>query len=490
MCTLAAMSAPYLLEKLPHIPQLQLYVNAPAARTALSVREQSITLRISPDTATIHIPLDCRVRMAPPPASSATGVADAPPAPASLSISKAADACLIRIGLHRAYTDATSTLSPSLPSAAEMQPASYRALYCRRCLSPLLAQPPQRVLPLPSSHWSELTDLWYCHNTNDNSHLDALIQHAVRAKQHTLLLGREEVRLNSGAVAGVRVGEAVVREEKRERTKQQHCGHAHHAQHVHDETKEERKEHEQSTAELHSSEQRAVPLASLLYRQACCGQCDAALGWSVTRASEETGESEVWLHKHRITNTLQDDADTTSSTHSEHPLLSALSTLSVAPAADAPSGVSIGTPPTTAAAATSIPSLFTQHYTVETFLSSQLLSLCEARCSFRFIVRPLSAALSGSARHLHLVVLNVDSAIACPSTAQASERGEMQPVLKVAYSACEAEGAQCKGEVVELSAADMAEVEVVLQRQSERLPAEYRRMDKQTLSYLRRLTCD
>ena len=496
------MCALYVLEKQPHIPQLQLYVSAAAANTALSIQETSITLRISPPTRlktgcddapqpeqaqSIIIPLDCRVKMAQPPTAVSAGTTS--PAPASLSITKAANACLIRISLHRAYTDATSSLSPSLPSAFELQPTSYPTLFCRRCLSPLLTDPPVRVKPLPSSHWSELTDLWYCHNTNDNSHLDHLIQHAVRAKQHTLLVGREEVRLDSGGVRGVRVGEAVVREVRRERTKRQQCGgHAHHA-HSHEEVKEERKEQEQQATGGHSVE-RVIPLPSLLYRQACCERCEAELGWCVSESSAASNESEVWLHKHRITNVLPSDTDGEAAAQCTHPLLSALSSLNVSSASTASDSAPSTSSQSVTTPAATVPSLFLRHYTVETYLSSQLLSLCEARCSFRFVVRPLSSPSGGSGRHLHIVLLNVDTAIRCPATAKPNSDGEMQPVLKVAYSTCEADVAQCKGEVVELSAADMAEVELVLQRQSEWLPVEFRHMEKQTLSYLRRLTSD
>ena len=486
------MCALYLLEKQPHIPQLQLYVNAPTARTALSVQETSITLRVNPPTAhdsdisqpqqphTAVIPLDCRVKMAQPLTAAAT------PTAVSLSITKAADACLIRIPLHRAYTDATASLSPSLPSSFELQPASYPALYCRRCLSPLLTEQPVRVKALPSSHWSELTDLWYCHNTNDNSHLDHLITHAVRAKQHTLLVGQDELRLSSTGVSGVMAGKTVVREEKRERTRRQHCGHAQHA-HVRDEVKEERKEQEPHTADDHG-EERVVVLPTLLYRQARCGQCEAELGWCVNESPapqsvDGSSESEVWLHKHRITNVLPSDAESAVPTQSDHPLLSALSSLNVSS-----SSASLDSLSSTPSAP--VPSLFVRHYTLETYLSSQLLSLCEARCTFRFILRPLSSPPSIASRHLHLVLLNIDTAIACPATSLPSGGGEMQPVLKVAYSTCGADDGQCKGEVVELSAADMAEMELVLQRQSEWLPVEFRRMEKQTLSYLRRLSSD
>lgn len=499
------MCALYVLEKQPHIPQLQLYVNASAASTALSIQETSITLRINPPTLptsddtsshtqqqpqTLVIPLDCRVKMAQPP-TTATAAAT-PPTPASLSITKAADACLIRIALHRAYTDATSTLSPSLPSASELLPASYPALYCRRCLCPLLVEPPLRVRPLPSSHWSELTDLWYCHNTNDNSYLDQLVQHAVKAQQHTLLVGREELRLHSTATTHVVVGDTVVREQKRERTRRQQCGHDHHATpHVHDEAKEERKE--QHTDSSHSDE-RLVMLPSLLYRQARCEQCEADLGWCVSESVVESSGSEVWLHKHRIINVLQDDVEATTATPVEPALLSALSSLNVSAPVDvhSPASAATGaTPP-----AIPVPSLFLRHYTVETYLSSRLLSLCEARCTFRFLIRPVSSPshANSTARHLHLVVLNIDTAIACPGTTQdgcgSGGNGEMQPVVKVAYNECGLEDGRCKGEVVELSAVDMTEVQLLLQQQSEWLPVDFRRMDQQTLSYLRRLSSD
>ena len=508
----------WLLEKQPHLSQLLLYVNQPPSRVAFHVAERLITLRVSPDAThptdepeTISIPLDCSIRMKPsasssPSAPSSSTVTSSAPIPASLSVHKATSSFLLKLPIVAAPpTDDSS--SSSFPTAAELRPAHYRALYCRQCGSAVLKAPPEVCLPLPSTFWSELVDLWYCH-TEGNAKLDRLSASNVSVGKGRMLVGMEDVRvaMNDVHQDSVAVAEEW-REEKRERLRG-HCSHPHHQHNQSkegnsatsppvDEAKEPAKEAEEASDASESvkaqHEEGSALLPSIIYRRAHCSRCHCELGSAVSfsspshlspsSASSAPPPPAVELHllKHRISN-VQVPPPT-----KDEDVVHQLSSLSLeaASASLADGGV---------------PSLFLLHYTLETHVASYLLSLCQARCSFRFVLHDPQSSFSA----IQLTLLNLDTSIQPTSplptspSAASTAGARMIPVLKVAYELLSeqseeeptGEGPKTRkeiGERVEFGEKDLNAIERLLTSNSALLPDEFRRIGKQRLSFLRQL---
>lgn len=92
-----------------------------------------------------------------------------------------------------------------LPSADELDRSLLRGLWCAFCGSALASGPPSRALPLPSPHWQELTELWFCHASQDIP----LASADLAARDGDWLVGETHVQVPAGAAAagGVRVRE-------------------------------------------------------------------------------------------------------------------------------------------------------------------------------------------------------------------------------------------------------------------------------------------
>ena len=524
----------WLLERQPHLHTLLLYIAAPSSRVAFHVTERAITLRITvagdeeADDEIVTIPLDCSIRMKEPatttptpasPSSSSSPSTPSSPPPstdstlAALSVHKALSSCLVKLPLQSSPSTPPDSSASSFPNAAELRPSNYPSLLCRACGSRLLANPPSSCLPLPSTFWSEMVDLWYCH-TEGNAKLDRLSASNVAVGEGRLLVGLEDVRVRMEDVveASVLVDDEW-REERRERVRGHGCHtHPHGDRHRHEEKEasaapcEERKEDEK--------EEVAALLPSTIYRRARCARCRVQLGSAVSFSQPSSPSSsssasshhpsppppsELHLLKHRIDNAQQGSEEL-----AQDALASQMRSLSLS---------SSPSPPP-------LPSLFLSFYTLETHLAAHLLSLCHARCTFRFILRTPARATptsTQSAPTIHLTLLNLDTSIRSNNLPGSSSSApapppvadvRMRPVLKVAYDVLVGEGGECgedggespakgkktrrfAGEAVELPDADVRAVAVLLEEASSLLPFEFRHMagtQTQRLAFLRQLS--
>ncbi len=192
----------WLIERLPHLKQLQVYLpftaSHTAAASAAAAKNSKPPIQISGDRL-LYAPPEpdplARIDLKPllvgagntAPSVSGSGASgggatgtgtgqSAPPAIASGS-----DHHLVKIPLPQNFviTDETD----DFPTADELDIKRMRVLCCRDCGLPLTAPvpvpvpgaagtdqalstrlSPNRILPLPSPYWQELVDLWYCHN--------------------------------------------------------------------------------------------------------------------------------------------------------------------------------------------------------------------------------------------------------------------------------------------------------------------------------------
>src|SRR5688500_6833675 len=105
----------------------------------------------------------------------------------NVQVSRVRDQGVIKIPILRdtRFEDASSQTTDLIPSS-ELHARHYGILKCRFCLHPLTRGPPQRVLPMPSSYWQEVTDLWYCHN---ETKLAPLTERPISAIQGVYLAG-------------------------------------------------------------------------------------------------------------------------------------------------------------------------------------------------------------------------------------------------------------------------------------------------------------
>ena len=498
----------WLLERQPHLSTLLLYVAAPASRVAFHITERSVTLRITAASGAGHddeiltIPLDCAIRVKEPPStppptspSSSPSVVPSPTSPSSdstpvtLSVHKAPSACLLKLPLQPSHPTSSDSSDSTFPTAAELRPTNYRSLVCRRCGSGLLATPPSSCLPLPSTFWSEMVDLWYCHTTG-NAQLDRLSASNVAVGKGRLLVGVEDVRVS---MEDVKQGSVEVAEDWKEERRERMRGHSCH-QHRHEEKvaptapcEEHRREEKEDVTAL---------LPSTIHRRARCAQCHHELGTAVSFSLPSTPTpspssspspppppSELHLLKHRIDN-LHHSA-------TEDDLAAQLRSLSVS---SSPSRV---------------PSLFLPFYSLETHLAAHLLALCHARCTFRFILHTATHATPTSSpaiSAIHLTLLNLDTSIRSDNHPSSSSSppvtdARMRPVLKVAYEVVEGsaggegegqgKGRKKKfvGEKVELSETDWKGLVQLLDASSSLLPAEFRQMGStQRLAFIRQLS--
>jgi len=81
--------------------------------------------------------------------------------PEKASFKLCGDSIVVTIPIDSDYTIDDNDGSNPLPS--ELRVDNVGRLHCRFCSQPL-SQAPTRILPLPSPYWKELSELWYCHN--------------------------------------------------------------------------------------------------------------------------------------------------------------------------------------------------------------------------------------------------------------------------------------------------------------------------------------
>lgn len=151
--------------------------------------------------ASIEIPLSARVNLS----SSRTSLALSPP-----------DATVISLGM-------TADLEPAaneeaFPSARELDAREYAQCYCRHCGTLLFAPRSPPIAPftvhsLPSAYWSELTDLWFCHTT-DNAHMAKLASLQITVAKGKIMVDKMGLRVHQSDLAepqAWRMSESVAR---------------------------------------------------------------------------------------------------------------------------------------------------------------------------------------------------------------------------------------------------------------------------------------
>eukprot|EP00466_Bigelowiella_natans_P021623 jgi/Bigna1/146699/aug1.119_g21407 len=84
-----------------------------------------------------------------------------------------------------------------VPYSWELDPSQVSTLYCRTCGNRLSRNKPREILPLPSPHWMELTDLWYCAGRESSSLLAKVAEAPLKATPGKWLVGSIDILIHS-----------------------------------------------------------------------------------------------------------------------------------------------------------------------------------------------------------------------------------------------------------------------------------------------------
>jgi len=208
----------------------------------------------------------------------------------------------------------------AFPTARELDSHEYSNIYCRACGTPVLAPSPAPVQPipsestlssnlpcvsssppcrsaykvcgLPSAHWRELTELWFCATTG-NAHLDRLAAAEWGSVPGRILLDRMELRIHAGDLYEIQ------KMQWREQTSVKRLI-----------ARLNKQNQSASNASTATTPPTSTPASSLpstsLWSPLPCAGCHAMLGsilLTVTPSSVEVAsEMDVRLHKYALSN--------------------------------------------------------------------------------------------------------------------------------------------------------------------------------------------
>lgn len=206
-------SAPYAVEYLPNLRRLEVYVRPWRARhgedggrrrptSAVTVTARSVEA----NGAVVPLPPPSRLGAAPDAAAAAVNEArDGRGGDADgwvhVTVPLAAPSGDLAAGpaLEQALDE------QALPASCELDRGRLQGMWCRFCSRRIAGPPRGRALPLPSPHWQELTELWFCHAGQDIPLASATLV----PRDGDWLLGEADVRLAAGSLDA---GAAAVRD--------------------------------------------------------------------------------------------------------------------------------------------------------------------------------------------------------------------------------------------------------------------------------------
>ena len=172
---------------------------ASTAAASASAAASSVAAPVS-----LEIPLSARVDLSSP----------------RTSLALSSDATVISLGMTADLDPAPASddaAADAFPSARELDPREYEACYCRHCgttlFAPRPASSPFTLHSLPSAYWSELTDLWFCHTT-DNAHMAKLASLQIQVARGKIMVDKMGIRVHCNDLAqpgAWRGSESVVR---------------------------------------------------------------------------------------------------------------------------------------------------------------------------------------------------------------------------------------------------------------------------------------
>jgi hypothetical protein len=90
-----------------------------------------------------------------------------------------------------------NALSNRFPWSAELQARRLLPLRCRDCQAVVVSLNDLKCLPLPSSHWLELSELWICHPNDSDTQYGVKFE-SLEAKEGMILVGKEFLLIDKG----------------------------------------------------------------------------------------------------------------------------------------------------------------------------------------------------------------------------------------------------------------------------------------------------
>jgi len=410
---MAALAPVVFVEKLRNLRALHVYINDPAYIHAVDlqcrVADGSIELHI-PSSSTsaaaarllrIRVPAECVVD-----ASRATVV-------------RAADHALVKLPIVQdtRFEDGASQ-TVELISANEMAVRNFGAVCCSFCGKALVPAPPQRVLPLPSSYWQEVTDLWYCHN---ESKLAALTERPISAVPGVYLIGDNHFMVHEHDMAN-----NISRQLNALSVMQSAPDASQSASAATSSPALQPAQHATSEAAVTSTAPQ--PLDDIEdNRYVQCARCGSVIGQLPLVQS---------LHKrvHTAPAPVSSSADPSSS--SSAPAAStakdyadSAGTESTPALRTAQPNIRVFKSQVSSRCSPVAPNVF-DRYSLETFIALDLLAICQARMHYRFLIRDAQDWCT-----IALTVTGVDSAISvCTQTVLDQQADALSPCIKVLYS--------------------------------------------------------
>eukprot|EP01083_Nonionella_stella_P052011 138193_1 len=168
----------FLLEKLPSAKQLNLFLKSNPDDIDVKVSTSKVVISSKPSqdgsvSWTREIPLDCEIFIP------------------KTTIDRRKSCSLVNMHIER---DSFQDETDDFPTASELDVKSISSFYCRFCGAELTkGKRFQRILPLPSEYWQEVSDLWMC---CDNQKLTFSRDEPISSRPGWALVGRSHVQLH------------------------------------------------------------------------------------------------------------------------------------------------------------------------------------------------------------------------------------------------------------------------------------------------------